>query len=101
MIQKMKERSGDNFLGKVLLMLVELDKSDESANDIIGSFLFDDYKAEADQLSQDFYLKARKIPLTGFWRQQFEKYQTKRNSQGGHDEDKASRFVAELIRKYL
>ena len=101
MLEQMKKNSGDKYLGRVLLELVQTKSDEDTDVTQLEKFLFADYKLESDQLSQDFYLKARKIPLSEFWRQQFEKYQGKMKSQDTLDTEDDIKFVGELIRKYL
>ena len=101
MLEKMKERSIDNFMGRVLVRLVEQQKTDKAEPRDVESEIFKEYKTEAENISKEFYFKSRKIGLTEFWKGQFEKYQgiSKLEADGG--EDDGAMFTADLIRKYL
>ena len=101
MLEKMKERSIDNFMGRVLVKMVELRK--EEKQDIkIEEMIFKDYKLFTETISKDFYTKVRKLSLKAFWRQQFTFYQEKRKSVNWDmSEADDVRFVTDLIRKYV
>ena len=101
MLEKMKERSIDNFMGRVLVKMVELRK--EEKQDIkIEEMIFKDYKLFTETISKDFYTKVRKLSLKAFWRQQFTFYQEKRKSLNWDlSEADDVRFVTDLIRKYV
>ena len=98
MLEKMKERSIDNFMGRVLVKLVELQKTGNDEPRDVESEIFKQYKTEAENISKEFYFKSRKIGLKEFWKGQFEKYQEIAILE---DEDDGARFTADLIRKYL
>ena len=102
MLEKMKERSIDNFMGRVLVKLVELQKTDtdDAEPQDVESGIFKDYKTEAENISREFYFKSRKIGLKAFWKGQFEKYQGVENVQEKREHD-GTTFIADLIRKYL
>ena len=98
MLEKMKERSIDNFMGRVLVKLVELQKTGNDEPRDVETEIFRQYKTEAENISKEFYFKSRKIGLKEFWKGQFEKYQEIAILE---DEDDGARFTADLIRKYL
>ena len=98
MLEKMKERSIDNFMGRVLVKLVELQKTGNDEPRDVETEIFRQYKTEAENISKEFYFKSRKIGLEEFWKGQFEKYQEIAILE---DEDDGARFTADLIRRYL
>ena len=98
MLEKMKERSIDNFMGRVLVKLVELQKTGNDEPRDVETEIFRQYKTEAEKISKEFYFKSRKIGLEEFWKGQFEKYQEIAILE---DEDDGARFTADLIRRYL
>ena len=97
MLEKMKERSIDNFMGRVLVKLVELQKTDNADPRDVETEIFKEYKTEAENISKEFYFKSRKIGLQAFWKEQFEKYQ----GVSKLERDDGATFTAELIRQYL
>merc|ERR1712241_872080 len=101
MLKKMKERSNDNFMGRVLVKMVEMRK-EEKQEIKIEEMIFKDYKLFTETISKDFYTKVRKLSLKAFWRQQFTFYQEKRKSLNWDlSEADDVRFVTDLIRKYV
>ena len=101
MLEKMKERSIDNFMGRVLVKLVEQQKTDKTDTRDVESEIFKEYKTEAENISKEFYFKSRKIGLKEFWKGQFEKYQGISKLEEEGSEDDGAKFTADLIRKYL
>ena len=101
MLEKMKERSIDNFMGRVLVKLVEQQKTDKAEPRDVESEIFKEYKTEAENISKEFYFKSRKIGLKEFWKGQFEKYQGISKLEEEGSEDDGAKFTADLIRKYL
>ena len=100
-MDKMKENADDKFMGQVLIKVLEL-KKEEAPKIDLDEMLFTNYKAHADNFSNDFYSEARKIPLEQFWKKQFEKFQSYlQSSKSPEDKDSDVRFTAELIRKYI
>ena len=102
MLEKMKERSIDNFMGRVLVKMVEMRK--EEKQDIeVTEMIFQDYKVFSSKISDDFQskVKVQKFVKT-FWRQQFTLYQEKRKSVDfGFSEADDVKFVADLVRKFV
>ena len=101
MLEKMKERSIDNFMGRVLVKLVEQQKTDKTDTRDVESEIFKEYKTKAENISKEFYFKSRKIGLKEFWKGQFEKYQGISKLEEEGSEYDGAKFTADLIRKYL
>ena len=99
MLEKMKERSIDSFMGRVLVKMVELQKTDDDARDVENE-IFESYKTEAEKISKDFYYQSRKIGLKEFWKTQFDQYQDATMVEE-RSEGKDIRFTSDLIRQYM
>merc|ERR1712198_89715 len=94
-MSKMRERSVDNFMGRILLNLVE-SKEDKIA---IEELLFGSYKLNAENLQQDFYANARKMTLDNFWKKQLEKIEKEKLNEFSVMDDIS--FASALIKIYL
>jgi len=94
-MSKMRERSVDNFMGRILLNLVET-KEDKIA---MEELLFGSYKLNAENLQQDFYANARKMTLDNFWKKQLEKIEKEKLNEFSVMDDVS--FASALIRIYL
>jgi len=94
-MSKMRERSVDNFMGRILLNLVE-SKEDKIA---MEELLFGNYKLNAENLQQDFYANARKMTLDNFWKKQLEKIEKEKLNEFSVMDDVS--FASALIRIYL
>jgi len=94
-MSKMRERSVDNFMGRILLNLVE-SKEDKIA---MEELLFGNYKLNAENLQQDFYANARKMTLDNFWKKQLEKIEEEKLNELSVMDDVS--FASALIRIYL
>lgn len=94
-MSKMRERSVDNFMGRILLNLVE-SKEDKIA---MEELLFGSYKLNAENLQQDFYANARKMTLDNFWKKQLEKIEKEKLNEFSVMDDVS--FASALIRIYL
>jgi len=94
-MSKMRERSVDNFMGRILLNLVE------SKEDKMGmeELLFGRYKLNTENLQQDFYANGRKMTLDKFWKKQLEKIQEEKLNEDKIIDDVG--FASALIRIYL
>ena len=97
MIEKMKERDIDNFMGRVLIEILRLKKEDSAEEFNLN--VFNDLSNLAQVLDQDFYQKARKLSSEDFWKSEIEYFQTRLS--GMEFQDDEVRYVAELIRIYL
>lgn len=94
-MSKMRERSVDNFMGRILLNLVET-KEDKIA---MEELLFGSYKLNAENLQQDFYANARKMTLDNFWKKQLEKIEKEKLNEFSVMDDVS--FASALIKIYL
>ena len=94
-MSKMRERSVDNFMGRILLNLVE-SKEDKIA---MEELLFGSYKLNAENLQQDFYANARKMTLDNFWKKQLEKIEKEKLNEFSVMDDVS--FASALIKIYL
>jgi len=94
-MSKMRERSVDNFMGRILLNLVE-SKEDKMA---MEELLFGRYKLNTENLQQDFYANGRKMTLDKFWKKQLEKIQEEKLNEDKIIDDVG--FASALIRIYL
>ena len=97
----MKERSIDNFMGRVLIRLVEMGKSESSeTGESLEDLMFNQYKQNIENLSKDFYFQARKVILEEFWKKQLEKLQQEKLKLF-IEADQDVLFAAGIVKKYL
>ena len=96
MIEKMKERDINNFMGKVLIELLRLRKEKNVAE--FEANVFKQLETLAEKLNTDFYHKGRKLSSEEFWKIELKYFQ---NSQLDTTNPEEVTFVAELVRKYL
>jgi len=96
MIEKMKEREINNFMGKVLIELLRLKKEKNVAE--LELNVFKQLETLAEKLNTDFYHSGRKLSSDEFWKIELKYFQS---SQLDTASPKEARFVAELVRKYL
>ena len=96
MIEKMKERDINNFMGKVLIELLRLKKEKNGAEFELN--VFKRLESMAEKLNEDFYHNGRKLSSEEFWKIEIKSFQSSQLDTASLDE---VRFVAELVRKYL
>ena len=96
MIEKMKERDINNFMGKVLIELLRLKKEKNVAE--FEAELFKQLETLAEKLNTDFHHNGRKLSSDEFWKIELKYFQSSQLDTASPEE---VRFVAELVRKYL
>jgi len=97
MIEKMKERDINNFMGKVLIELLRLKKEKKAAD--FQPKMFKDLETLAQELDEDFYQKGRKLSQEEFWKSEVKYFQQRKTDVGSQDDEVT--FVAQLIDQYL
>ena len=98
MIEKMKERDINNFMGKVLIELLRLKKEKNVAEFELN--IFKQLESMAEKLNADFYHSGRKLSSEEFWKIELKSFQSSRLELETPRQEEV-RFVAELVRKYL
>ena len=97
MIEKMKERDINNFMGKVLIELLRLKKKGKAAD--FQPKMFKELETLAQELDEDFYQKGRKLSQEEFWKSEVKYFQQRKTDVGSQDDEVT--FVAQLINQYL
>ena len=97
MIEKMKERDINNFMGKVLIELLRLKKEKKAAD--FQPNVFKELETLAQELDEDFYQKGRKLSQEEFWKSEVKYFQKRKTDVGSQDDEVT--FVAQLINQYL
>ena len=98
MIEKMKERDINNFMGKVLIELLRLKKEKNVAEFELN--VFKQLETLAEKLNTDFYKNGRKLSSEEFWKIELKSFQSSQLEPETSRLEEV-RFVAELVRKYL
>merc|ERR1712223_1369666 len=74
MIEKMKERDINNFMGKVLIELLRLKKEKNVAEFELN--VFKRLESMAEKLNEDFYHNGRKLSSEEFWKIEIKSFQS-------------------------